>query len=175
LIGSQSKTPPRPARTQAADADPKSQRPARPGQAAGSDPKSPHPAVRPAQTADVDPKSRRRSSRLTIDVPIEIISKGSQNKIQIDETRTYVVSAHGCGFTLKSGLQPGDSIVLIHKLSREEISCRVVMCRQVQKTGEWEAGVEFQVPSPKFWHIAFPPDDWDPSSRKVGATPEAKK
>jgi hypothetical protein len=104
-----------------------------------------------------------------------VICKGPQNAIRVEETRTFVVSAHGCGLTLKTAVQPGETIVLIHKLTREEVNCRVVMCRQQSKTGDWDAGVEFQTPSPRFWRIAFPPDDWDPSTRKRGTSPEAKK
>ena len=124
-------------------------------------PTQPGPSPPPAAS---DPRLKRRSSRLTIDIPIEVIRKGPQNKVSIEETRTFVVSAHGCALTLKSGVTPGDTIVVIHKMSREEINCRVVMCRQ-GKEGGWDTGVEFQTPSRNFWHIAFPPDDWDPSHR----------
>ena len=85
------------------------------------------------------------------------------------------MSAHGCGITLKTGLLPGDTIVVIHKLSREEVICRVVMSRQLGKGGDWATGVEFQAPSPRFWHIAFPPDDWDPVQRKQHVVPQVKK
>jgi hypothetical protein len=112
---------------------------------------------------------------LTLDIPIEVICKGPQNTIRTEETRTVVVSAHGCGMPLKTGVMPGDTIVVIHKLSREEVICRVVMCRQQSKGGDWITGVEFQTPSPRFWHIAFPPDDWDPAQRRHPAVAEAKK
>ena len=115
----------------------------------------------------------RRSSRLTIDIPVEVICKGSQNTMHTEETRTFVVSAHGCALSLKTGAMPGEKIVLIHKMSREEMICRVVMCRQ-SKSGTWDTGVEFQSPSPNFWHIAFPPDDWDPTFRDQVA-PQVKR
>lgn len=106
----------------------------------------------------------RRSSRLTIEIPVEVVCKGSQDNVYTQETRTSAISAHGCALSLKTGLQTGETIVLIHKLSREEISSRVVWCRQAQG-GTWDMGVEFQTPSSNFWHIAFPPDDWDPAIR----------
>jgi hypothetical protein len=37
------------------------------------------------------------------------------------------------------------------------------------ETGATEISVEFESPSPRFWHIAFPPEDWTPKS------PEAKR
>jgi hypothetical protein len=124
--------------------------------------------------ADGDPRLKRRSSRLTIDIPVEVICKGPQNKVRIEESRTFVVSAHGCALTLKTGVIPGDTIVVIHKISREEINCKVIMCRQ-GKEGGWDTGVEFQSPSPNFWHIAFPPDDWDPSHRDENVTVKVNK
>ena len=33
-----------------------------------------------------------------------------------------------------------------------------------------EIGLEFSEPSPLFWRIAFPPEDWDPSERKRSGT-----
>jgi len=129
----------------------------------------------PAQSEPTNWKPRRRSSRLTLDIPIEVIYKGPQNTIRTEDTRTVVVSAHGCGMQLKTGVLPGDTVVVIHKMSREEAICRVVMCRQLGKSGDWLTGVEFQSPSPRFWHIAFPPDDWDPAQRKQRPMPEVKK
>jgi hypothetical protein len=93
----------------------------------------------------------------------------------MEDARTFIVSAHGCGMTLKASILPGEAIVLIHKQSREEVICRVVMCRQQEKDGLWDTGVEFQTPAPRFWHIAFPPDDWDPADRKQRAIPGVKK
>jgi hypothetical protein len=50
----------------------------------------------------------------------------------------------------------------------EEVACTVMVIgeRQDHKCG---IGVEFDEPSPRFWRVAFPPDDWTPKS------PEAKK
>ncbi len=124
-------------------------------------------SAKPSAQAPSDLKAMRRSSRLTIEVPVEVICKGPQNSLHTEETRTFVVSAHGCALSLKTGALPGENLVLIHKLSREEVVCRVVMCRQ-SKSGSWDTGVEFQNPSPNFWHIAFPPDDWDPALRDQG-------
>lgn len=127
-----------------------------------------------APPAGGDPRLKRRSSRLTIEIPVEVICKGPQNKVRIEESRTFVVSAHGCALALKTGVLPGDTVVVIHKISREEVNCRVVMCRQ-GKEGGWDTGVEFQSPSPNFWHIAFPPDDWDPSHRDENVAVKTNK
>jgi hypothetical protein len=41
----------------------------------------------------------------------------------------------------------------------EELVCRVVHLGP-EYANKREVGVEFQVPAPRFWRIAFPPDDW---------------
>ena len=133
------------------------------------------PAPKPSKpAAQSDPKAMRRSSRLTIEIPVEVICKGAQNSVHTEETKTFVVSAHGCALSLKTSVAPGEKLVLIHKMSREEMNCRVVMCRQ-SKSGTWDTGVEFQDPSANFWHIAFPPDDWDPALRDHNVVVSAKK
>ncbi len=118
-----------------------------------------------------DAKLRRRSSRVTIQIAVEVICKDAQNAVRVEETHTAIVSAHGCALALKQGVLPGEKVVLIHKVSREEVVCRVVACRQ-GKGGQWEAGLEFQRPSPKFWHIAFPPEDWDPAVFEASPPPK---
>jgi hypothetical protein len=129
---------------------------------------------RPDSSPQADPKTMRRSSRLTIDIPVEVICKGAQNKLHTEETRTFVVSAHGCALCLQTNVASGENVVLIHKMSREEITCRVVMARK-SKTAGWEIGMEFREPAPKFWHIAFPPDDWDPALREHNLAAPAGK
>jgi hypothetical protein len=129
---------------------------------------------RPVPPAQADPKAMRRSSRLTIDIPVEVICKGSQNKMHTEETRTFVVSAHGCALCLKTSVVVGDRVVLVNKKSREEITCRIVMSRQSKSAG-WDVGMEFQEAAPNFWHIAFPPDDWDPSLQGHNVAPPAGK
>jgi hypothetical protein len=45
----------------------------------------------------------------------------------------------------------------------EELVCRVVHLGP-DHPGKREVGIEFELASPRFWRIAFPPSDWTPRS-----------
>jgi hypothetical protein len=119
-----------------------------------------------AKPIDPDQKLTRLSSRVTISIPVEIVVKDSTNKVSVEETKTLVVNAHGCRIPLQRPIEIDSKILLIHKLTHEQISCRVALCRKQSKTDYYEIGVSFEKPSPRFWRINFLPDDWDPSTRK---------
>jgi hypothetical protein len=64
----------------------------------------------------------------------------------------------------------GEEISLVNKKTVEELPCTVTFVGQ-KDGGKTEIGVEFTEPSPLFWRIAFPPEDWDPSERKRAGAP----
>jgi hypothetical protein len=103
--------------------------------------------------------SQRRSSRLTLDIPVEIYGQGSDKQIFREETRTRVVSAHGALIALRTAVDLEQTIVVVCKRNGQEMRCQVVH-REVTKT-EVHISIAFLTPSPKFWGVAFPPDDWD--------------
>jgi hypothetical protein len=43
----------------------------------------------------------------------------------------------------------------------DEQACRVTYVGPTTD-GRTQLGIEFTKPSPNFWHIAFPPEDWAP-------------
>ena len=111
-------------------------------------------------------KLTRLSSRVTIGIPVEIVVRSSTNKISVVDVKTRVVNANGCGMLLQGPIELDSTVLLIHKLTHEQISCRVVMCRKQRKADFYEIGILFEKPFPRFWRINFPPDDWDPATRK---------
>ena len=113
-----------------------------------------------------DQKLTRLSSRVTISIPVEIVVKGSTNKVSVEDSKTLVVNARGCRILLQRPIAIDSTILLIHKLTHEQVNCRVAMCRKQPKTDYYEIGISFEKPFPRFWRINFPPDDWDPSTRK---------
>lgn len=127
-----------------------------------------------AELKQIASNKRRRTTRVTINIPIEVIHQGPKNEIIVEETQTFTVSAHGAGIILKSAPQVGQTVVLIDKKSREEMLCRVLNTRPIPKSTNHEAGVAFNQPSPFFWHINFPPEDWDPAVRRGSAPPGSK-
>jgi hypothetical protein len=107
---------------------------------------------------------RRRSHRVNIAMPILVRGKKAGQTFE-EETLTISVSAHGCMFRLKSQLGRLQEVAIVNKKTAEELPCRVTFLGQ-KDGGKAEVGVEFTEPSPLFWRIAFPPEDWDPSERK---------
>jgi hypothetical protein len=84
-----------------------------------------------------------------------------------EKTSTLIVNAHGALIRLHEPVAAGQSITITNVKTSEQCSCRVVGSMTGQD-GEPAVGVEFVEPSPRFWRVAFPPEDWTPRS------PEAK-
>jgi hypothetical protein len=72
---------------------------------------------------------------------------------------TLVVSAHGG--LLESPLKPADQqkILLINPHSGRDVDCRVVRVEE-SSTSSYIIAFEFDIRSPQFWAVTFPPDDW---------------
>jgi hypothetical protein len=108
---------------------------------------------------------KRRSSRVAIDMPVEVFGQGVNGKIFREETRTMNVNAHGALLVLGSTIQIKPAVLLINKTTRLEVQCRVISLKETEK-GRAELCVEFVMPQPRFWGISFPPDDWNNADRK---------
>jgi hypothetical protein len=111
------------------------------------------------------PVIKRRSSRVAIDMPVMVFGQEVNGKVFSEDTRTTVVNAHGAliVFTLEVQIKP--SVLLVNKISKMEAQCRVVSQKDTEK-GKSELGLEFVEPQPRFWGIAFPPEDWNNADRK---------
>ena len=102
---------------------------------------------------------RRRSMRVLLSVPITVTGKNADNQAFSEEARTLVVNAHGALIGVAARLTKNQVITITHKSTRQTQQCRVVHVGSPQG-GKIQLGVEFVKPSPSFWHIDFPPDDW---------------
>ena len=112
---------------------------------------------------------KRRSSRVTIDIPVEVYGQGSDGRVFHEETRTVAVNAHGALVLLAAGVGLKQKTLLLHKKTRDEIECRVTYRKETEK-GPAEVAIEFTNPAPTFWGIAFPPEDWNRAERKQPAS-----
>jgi hypothetical protein len=102
---------------------------------------------------------RRRSMRVLLSVPITVSGKSADNQIFIEDTRTLVVNAHGALISLGASVAAEQQVVLSNKATHQTLECRVVYVGS-QQAGKAQMGIEFIAPSPTFWQIDFPPDDW---------------
>ncbi|MGH9728937.1 MAG: PilZ domain-containing protein [Candidatus Acidiferrales bacterium] len=120
----------------------------------------------PAELNAPDPRrgDARRSKRVYIAMPV--IVRGQQGKDAFEERAvTESVNAHGCMVRLAKAVDRGQKLTLTNAKSQEAVECRVVYIGQ-SEGGKIQAGIEFACPAGYFWHIAFPPDDWNAADRK---------
>ena len=115
-------------------------------------------------TADVQfgkDSERRRSQRVCVSVDVVVSWGGATSQLGSEETKTVIVNAHGALIFLRRAVQTNDLLKLRNTLSHEEVACRVVHLSASDELGMMNVGVEFVEPAPQFWHIAFPPEDWN--------------
>ena len=102
---------------------------------------------------------RRRSMRVLLSVPIQASGKLSNGEEFKEEGRTLVVNAHGALISLAAPVVAGQHISIFNKATSKSLDCRIVYLGTAQG-GKTQMGIEFVRPSPAFWQIDFPPDDW---------------
>src|ERR1700721_3526703 len=107
---------------------------------------------------------RPPSHRGYIPMPVIIRGKNGSHSFN-EETRTASVNAHGCMVRLAEKVVKGQEVAIINPKTVEELPCTVTFIGQ-KESGKIEVGLEFIEPSPQFWRITFPSDDWDPPERK---------
>ena len=120
---------------------------------------------------------RRRSQRVLMQVPIRIHGKDAQGANFDEETETLAINAHGALVLLQARLTSGSTIQLEHKRTAEHQECHVVFLGPV-RGNKAEIGLEFSIPRPQFWRVAFPPEDWspkNPESRTVSRSRPTEK
>jgi PilZ domain len=110
------------------------------------------------QSWATDP-GRRRSMRVLLSVPIQVRGKNPQNQDFSEETRTLVVNAHGALISLSAQVVVNQKVFVSNSATHQTQECRVVYFGNMQ-AGKAQMGVEFLTPSPAFWQIDFPPEDW---------------
>lgn len=108
---------------------------------------------------------RRRSRRIQIEIPI--IVRAGAGPSSIDEhTKTVHVNTYGCLIYVKAHLVAGQEVSIINPATREKVACTVSFLGKMN-AGLLEVGLEFTQPSPFFWRIHFPPENWNPAERKL--------
>ena len=106
-----------------------------------------------------------------IDVPVTISGQLLGGAEFAETTRTGIVNAHGCLITIAAKIDPQKPAQLLHVKAGKKIPCRVVYRKEIPGS-RFEIGLEFATPSPTFWGINFPPEDWDAADRKKAEAPD---
>ena len=111
---------------------------------------------------------RRRSLRLLLSIRVLIRGTRPNGSSFSAEVSTVVVSAHGALVVASEPFDVGQLLIIRNLISKEEQMCKVIQIG-TSDGSKREVGLEFLEPAPRFWRVAFPPDDWSTSS------PEAKQ
>jgi hypothetical protein len=112
-----------------------------------------------------NPSESRRSHRVRIAIPVLV--RGNKDSVEPlkEMAQTSVVNATGGSILLKTNVAIGQKLLLFNMKSEEEITCTVASLLQ-EIEGKMAVGIVFDRPSPRFWGLGFPPEDWDPADRK---------
>lgn len=103
-------------------------------------------------------EERRRSQRVLLRIRAEVHIK-MKGKTESVGVYTLSVNPFGAMLVSPSNLPVESRLVLEHSLTRERVACHVVRSAVEMPEG-FHVPVEFDVPSPGFWKIDFPPEDW---------------
>jgi hypothetical protein len=111
--------------------------------------------------------TRRRSQRVILSLAVTVRTEGgAKDACFEEETHTLVVNLHGALVVLAGKVAKGQKLLLTNRATKGEQVCRVASLGPTSG-GKVQVGVEFLKPSPDFWQISFPPEDWivpEPSS-----------
>ncbi len=98
-------------------------------------------------------------------IPVFIYGNDETGAPYQDITQTVAINANGCLVELTTSVVKDQALLLTNMKTNEEIPCNVVTIGN-PANGKFPVGLRFAQPSPRFWGLAFPPDDWDPATRK---------
>jgi hypothetical protein len=107
------------------------------------------------------PANVRRSQRVVVRIGVKVLHREDAGDLLSEDTHTLVVNAHGALLPLAMIVRTGDPLILRHLMSSEEKQVRVIRVDEEQIVPRAVA-LEFTTPAPRFWHIDFPPADWEP-------------
>lgn len=108
----------------------------------------------------LDPRDLRRSSRIVISIPVEVLGRDADGSEVREVTTTKYVNKHGAQIFLDHPFPLGAEVFVgIPHLERKQ-RCKVVWLSQERdERGRYSIGVELER-AENFWGVQFPPDDW---------------
>lgn len=106
-----------------------------------------------------DAASRRRSERVLLQIRLLLETRLEAEKLVSMDAFTLVVNAHGGLLELSYKLPRGQKIWLTNLGTGTKMPCHVMGARK-SDDGAFAVAFEFENPSPDFWSIHFPPNDW---------------
>jgi hypothetical protein len=100
----------------------------------------------------------RRSSRVTLRVPLKIYEPGSNKRFLVEEASAVKVSLWGGLVSLKATVNRDQKLFLVNQATGETAESRVAYLGPMQLGGRRVrlVAIEFLRASPGFWGLVFP-------------------
>ncbi|PYT99923.1 MAG: hypothetical protein DMG38_09600 [Acidobacteria bacterium] len=115
--------------------------------------------------------NRRRSQRVLMNVPVRVSMQLGATPLSEEDTYTLAVSAHGALLAVSAPLHRGQRLTLSNPQTKESLECVVAHIDRFPNE-QVKVGLEFLLPNPTFWHVAFPPKDWSPRHPDAKSRPK---
>ncbi len=109
---------------------------------------------------NVESSQRRRSGRLSRQLPVVLSGVDRDGFNFGEETETVSISKHGASVRTAYPLRLGQEVSVRTKGTQRVGQFVVVWVGQPGTSGEGQAGLEW-VEVRRFWGIEFPPEDWE--------------
>lgn len=103
--------------------------------------------------------NRRRSQRVLMKIPVRVSGQNALGTPFEEDTQTLAVSAHGALIAVSIRVSKGQRLALSNIQTKAALECVVA---HIRHDDQLQVGIEFILPNPTFWHVAFPPKDWTP-------------
>ena len=97
---------------------------------------------------------KRRSSRVTLAVPIRVDGETVTGEKFILSTTTTVISQYGCLINMEEEVMVDQTVVLMNEHTRQSAQARIVSTRR-HRNGHKYVGLEFISKSENFWRLTF--------------------
>ncbi|MCI0620149.1 MAG: hypothetical protein L0387_00475 [Acidobacteria bacterium] len=97
----------------------------------------------------------RRSSRVTLCVPMKIYEPGTNKRFLVEEAYSVKVSLWGGLIAVKSAVNQGQKLLVVNQARGETKESRVIYLGPMQLDKRL-VGIEFLESSPGFWGLEFP-------------------
>lgn len=110
------------------------------------------------RTTVLHPEERRRSHRVIIRVPLTLETTENDKAVQIS-VHTIAVNVHGAMIVSPRVFGSGATMQIRNERTRQRTEARVVRAARESAEG-YLVPIEFTSPTPNFWQISFPPDNW---------------
>jgi hypothetical protein len=103
----------------------------------------------------------RRSSRVTLRVPLRIYEPDTQKRFLVEEAYAVKVSLWGGLIALKAVVNRNQQLVTVNQATGQTADSRIVYLGPMLSGGSLArlVAIEFLNPSPSFWGVVFPKID----------------